>query len=282
MKTKPRFYDGPRMSDLAAEAEADWTASRLAEDRAAGRTVLGFQGWTHMPSALLAREALLDELGALVQGGSAVALQVTVTGLGATVAEPGIRPAAEEIGALQEVMSRLGVGWEAVCARIDPLQSFVREDGEEISNLGTAPALIRRLATLGARRFRTSVIQLARYRSKIVPRLERRGLRLEVPEGERLRSAVASMRREAENAGAELRSCAFEMPGLAPGACFDPAWFRTLCRRAERNIDALWRKEKAVAPRRGCLCARPADARMMKIPARGPCPGRCAACYAQR
>jgi hypothetical protein len=278
---KPRFYDGPRMSDLAAGKEAACVAEALEDDLRAGRTVLGFQGWTHSPARLASRSRLLDALAGLRETGTAVALQVTWTGLGGTVLEPGIGPPAGELEALRWVLERIGAGFESVCARIDPLQRFAGADGGTVSNLEEAADLLTTLASAGIRRFRTSAIDFRKYRSKIEPRAAARDLRHDPPGAAEIEAACLAMARAAAAAGAELKTCACPLPGLEPGACFDPAWLRSLCRLPEAREDALWRPEVPVAPRTGCLCASPREARMRKIPARGRCFGGCAACYAQ-
>jgi hypothetical protein len=278
---KPRFYDGPRMSDLAGEAEAACVAPALEDDLRAGRVVLGFQGWTHSPARLALRAPLLRALRSLRETGSAVTLQVSITGLGGSILEPGIRPPPEELEALRSVLDAIGIGWEAVSIRIDPLQEFVDGNGRAFGNLRAAPPLLAELAAAGARRFRTSAIEFPRYRSKIEPRAAARGLRLRPFEAAELEAAGRALAAAAAASGAEIRTCASSIPGLAPGACFDPAWLRDLCRRPEKEDPALWLPEAPVAPRKGCLCACPAASRILKIPARGRCFGGCAACYAQ-
>ena len=278
---KPRFYDGPRMGDLAAEREAECVAVALLDDRRAGRTILGFQGWTHSPARLASRPRLLDALEGLRKTGTAVALQVSMTGLGGTVLEPGIGTPAGELESLRRVLGRIGAGFESVCARIDPLQRFAGADGRTVSNLEGAADLLTTLASAGIRRFRTSAIDFPKYRSKIEPRAAARGLRHDPLDAAELEAAGLAMARAAASFGAELRTCACPVPGLAPGACFDPVWLRSLCRLPEAEEAGLWRPEIPVAPRPGCLCAYPRAARMMKVPARGRCFGGCAACYAQ-
>jgi hypothetical protein len=279
---KPRFYDGPRMSDLAGAGEAAWCADRIEADLEAGRTVLGFQGWTHSPARLLRQRRLLSLFSELRRRGTAVALQVSVTGLGSTLAEPGIGSVEEELEALGRVSASIGIDWEAVCVRIDPLQRYRRASGDILGNLEIASGVLGLAASLGVRRFRTSLLQHGRYRSRIDPRLEARGLRLVPPDASELETAIGSLLDAAGCFEAELRSCASPLPGLEAGACFDPAWLRSLCDLPERKADRFWTSERPVAPRSGCLCASPADARMFKVPARSRCFGACAACYAQR
>ncbi|MHC5038650.1 MAG: DUF1848 family protein [Planctomycetota bacterium] len=281
MGAKPRFYDGPRMTDLSLEGEAAWVVRHLAEDLEKDRTVLGFQGWTHSPSRFLQRTDLIRQLRVQREKGTAVVLQVTFTGLGGTMLEPGIRPTREECDALQRLVDRLGTGWEAICARIDPLQSFRTAGGEKITNLDRAKDTLHALAGLGVRRFRTSLIQYRKYRARIAPRLRDRGLQIIEPSMETLQEVTRTLLKAATEWGAELRSCASDLPSIPPGACFDLAWMRDLCGLPEREVASFWEPEKPVAPRAGCLCAHPTAARMLKIPGRTPCPGGCVACYAQ-
>jgi hypothetical protein len=269
------------MSDLACEGEAEWAAAALREDLERDRTVLGFQGWTHSPGRLLERGGLISLLRTCASRGTAVVLQVSVTGLGGTVLEPGVGPVEVELEGLVRLMEALGVGWEHVSVRIDPLQAFRLADGTRLTNLHDAPALLARTAVLGVRRFRTSVIQYHRYRARIDPRLRERDLeilRVTEEQRERVSTALAAAARQA---GAELHSCAYDLPDLKPGACFDLAWLRTLCTLPEADDPSFWTPDKAVAPRAGCRCSFPERARLFKIPLRSPCPGRCAACYAQ-
>ncbi|MHC4598239.1 MAG: DUF1848 family protein [Planctomycetota bacterium] len=281
MKAKPRFYDGPRMSDLAGEGEAAWVLSRLEEDDRAGRTVLGFQGWTHSPGRLLRRKDLLLRLHGLRDQGTALSLQVSITGLGATLLEPGIGATDEEFGALMELRRVLGAGWETFCVRIDPLQSFRDGRGEVLSNLPIAPGLFEKAARLGIRRFRTSLVQFEKYKHKIEPRLRKRGLTFAPADPTDVEEACRAMAEAAKRFGAELRSCASPLPRVDNGACFDPAQLRTLCTHPMREADPVWKPDRPVAPREGCACAFPGEARLMKIPARTPCTGGCAVCYAR-
>lgn len=281
MPARPRFYDGPRMSDLAGDGEGSWLTARLREDRERGRTVLGVQGWTHAPARLLRRRPLLDALRAAQGDGTAVALQVSFTGLGATVLEPGIGPLEAELEALGRLVDALQIPWDAVCARVDPLQAYRRRDGSVLENLSTAPATVALLAGAGVRHVRSSAVQIGRYRARIERRLNDRGLRHVPLAPAALEEAARAMAAAAADRGAALCSCACPLPGVVPGACFDPSWLRSLCRLPERERDAFWIPERPVAPRAGCLCSSPAAARMMKIPKRSSCAGGCVACYAQ-
>jgi hypothetical protein len=269
------------MSDLACRGETEWTAECLEEDLRLGRTVLAFQGWTHSPARLLGRRRLISALCELAGEGTAVALQVSVTGLGGSAVEPGIGKTEEELSALAELREELGVPWEAVCVRIDPLQKYRETGGKILSNLESAPGVLLCCSILGVRRFRTSYIQYGRYRPKIEPRLEQRRLVPVELERDELRAACEDLEAVATHEGAELKSCAFELPELDAGACFDPAWFRALCSLPEQEMDEYWSPQSPVAPRKGCLCAHSTSVRMIKIPKRSSCFGRCAACYAQ-
>jgi len=267
---KPLVVDGPRMSDIAEPGESALLAERLSEAFARDRPVLGVHLWTHSPRRFLHQPILRTLLRALRERGVPLALQVSITGLGATPVEPGIEPTGEALASLRRILREHGLAPDRICLRIDPVQCW-QGSAVRLSNEGLIDGILEGAAGLGIRRARVSLIAYERYRSKILPRLASRGLR-HAPVA--LDEVCATLRGWIRR-GVDVRSCACDAlsaKGVAPGACFDYAWVTGM---------GGARPERPVAARKGCLCLVPEDVLLWKVPRRSPCRGGCLACYAQ-
>jgi hypothetical protein len=266
---KPVVVDGPRMSDIAEPEESRWLRDLLLAQLAREREILGVHLWTHSPRRFFRNPLLLPLMETLCRKEIPLALQVSVTGLGGTRAEPGIEPTEDAFVHLRRLLETGLLGPHRVCLRLDPLQAWQGPAGL-LSNSTRIHEVLSEAWRMGIRRVRVSRIAIAPYRAKILARARNRGLEgAPVPEAE-----IASDLRDWIRKGMEIRSCACDLldEGIAPGGCFDFPW---VTRRQREE------PEKPVAPRSGCRCHVPEYVRLWKVPRRSTCSGGCLACYAQ-
>ena len=266
---KPLVVDGPRMSDIAESEEASLLKAYLRDQMERGRQILGVHLWTHSPRRFHQNRLLWDFLQELTEQGIPVAVQVSITGLGGTTVEPGIEPMEEAFQHLAAMTATGVLSAERISLRLDPIQAWQGKAGR-LSNEEAIDAVLGPALNMGVGRIRVSTMVYWRYRRKIVPRAQSRGL---TPALINL-SAVGSRLRHWIRQGADIRSCACELggEGVPPGACFDFPWVTGL---------PLEEPHRPVAPRQGCLCNVPAWALLWKVPRRSACSGGCLACYAQ-
>jgi|GEM_PF-1424030 hypothetical protein len=268
-RLKPLVIDGPRMSDIAEADEALALSARVRESVLQGRPILGVHLWTHSPKRFLENEALLQVLAHLRDREVPIALQVTVTGLGATALEPGIEPVPEAFESLDRILQNVLPDPGRVCLRIDPLQRWVGPHGP-VCNLERVNGILEQARSRGIHRVRVSLVSYERYRSRIDPRLRARGFERMAVTAQEAGGILRPWLRQ----GMDIRTCASDLAheGIPPGACFDFAWVTGL---------ALQGLLRPVAARRGCLCFYPESVLLWKVPRRSSCRGRCLACYAQ-
>lgn len=266
---KPLVIDGPRMSDIAEVGEALALSERVRESVQQGRSILGVHLWTHSPKRFMENEVLRQVLAQLRDRKTPIALQVTVTGLGATALEPGIEPEPEAFESLDRILQEILPDPGRVCLRIDPLQRWIGPHGS-VSNLERVDGIMEKARSMGIHRIRVSLVAYERYKSKIDPRLRARGFgRVAVTAQE-----AGEILRPWLKQGMDIRTCASDLAreGIPAGACFDFAWVTGL---------ALQGLQHPVAARKGCLCFYPESVLLWKVPRRSSCRGRCLACYAQ-
>jgi len=271
MKAKPVVIDGPRMSDISEPGETRFLVELQDRLLAQGSSVLGVHLWTHSPKRLRQSPALLEAIRRFRERGVPVALQVTITGLGGTLLEPGVETTAEALAHVREILDEELLDPGKICLRIDPLQVW-RHRGGLIGNLEAIPTILEQAAALGIKRARISIMTFQRYQRKILPRMVRLGLEhLAVDPTE-----AASYLRPWFGKGMQIATCATDLgrEGIPAAACFDFTWLTGL--PLPLSPDAL-----PVAKRTGCLCFYPREVSLVKIPRRSSCSGRCVACYAQ-
>ncbi len=266
---KPIVVDGPRMSDIAEQAESLLLKEFLLAELERGREVLGVHLWTHSPRRFTDNPHLVPLLQTLRERSIPLALQVSVTGLGGTDAEPGIEPPEEGFAHLRRLRDSGLLPPERVCLRMDPFQSWQGKRGR-ITNTDRIDSVLSAALEIGIRRVRTSLIVYGRYRSRIQPRARARELIIAPLD----REEIGNRLRDWIGRGMDVRSCAFDLSreGIPPGACFDFPWVTGL---------PLEEPLKPVAARSGCRCHVPKAVKLWKVPRRSVCAGGCLACYAQ-
>ena len=269
MRLKPLVIDGPRMGDIAEPGETQAFLLILRTAYTERRRIEAVQLWTHSPKRICENHDLMDILKKLKELNISTALQVSITGLGGHhKIEPGVETSEEAFKRLNEITQVIPP--ERICLRVDPIQSWLTDGGEKVSNESQTLQILVRAAQMGVQRARTSPLQYEQYKSKIQKRETTRGIRYVPPNME---LAAKNMLR-ANKHGVEVKSCATDLTsfGIEPGACFDFLWLTG--RKMEEPI-------RPVAKRQGCLCFFPRDVILRKIPKRSDCSGRCAPCYAQ-
>lgn len=266
---KPLVIDGPRMSDVSEQAESLLLHDFLNERFQEQRSILGVHLWTHSPKRFSGNSLLTSLLQDLHERGIPVALQVTVTGLGGTIIEPGIETMDEAMQHLRFLIRSGLFGPDRICLRIDPLQSWKGQAGI-LTNLGRIDPILEQAMEMEIRRARVSLIAYDRYRRKILPRARGRNLEINALPVQEIGAVLRNWIRK----GADIRSCASDLSGegIPSGRCFDFPWITGL-----PPLEPL----RPVAPRKGCLCFVPESVRLWKVPRRSSCSGGCLACYAQ-
>ncbi len=266
---KPLVIDGPRMSDISEWPEAVALNEFLQEQFQKGRRILGIHLWTHSPRKFVNNPLLLSMLQQLKQRDIPLALQVTVTGFGGTLIEPGIEPTEEAYDHLRGLLEKELLSSDRICLRVDPIQTWLLPSGP-VSNTDMIEDILKQARSINIRRVRTSLLAFDRYRSRISPRMTSRNLK----RGEINVEHTGKILKDALDQGMDISSCANDLSqmGIPSGCCFDFSWITGL---------PLLEPLQPVARRKDCLCFCPGYARLWKIPRRSACTGRCLACYAQ-
>jgi len=257
------------MSDISEREESSWLLEFVDGCLQDARLILGAHLWTHSPRRFLENPWLRQALTRLREREIRVTLEVTISGLGGTVLEPGIEPTDEAFAFLDRLLE---TGWlqvQQVCLRVDPIQAWEGGTGR-ISNLDRIDGVLEKARETGLERIRVSLLSYHRYTAKILPRQTARGLRVLflAPDD------VGDVLRPWRARGLDIRTCASDLSrqGIPAGSCFDFEWVTGVQPEG---------KNRYVAPRKGCLCTVPESVRLWKVPRRSSCAGRCLACYAQ-
>ncbi|MBN2200238.1 MAG: DUF1848 family protein [Candidatus Aminicenantes bacterium] len=223
--------------------------------------------WSKNFSALLAgRYGLRELLGRYDQ----LYFLFTITGLGGTVAEPGVPEAGEALAQLPELI-RLAGDARRVSVRFDPVV-FWKESGRTLSNLDFFDRLAPAAAALGIRDMRFSFAQWYR---KAVRRARARGFDFFDPSVEEKRAAAGELAARASELGLRLHACSQGflggVEGVRPSACIDGSLLGALHPARERTSLA-----KDTTQRRDCRCTRSVDIGSYTQA----CPHACVYCYA--
>jgi len=252
-----RVISASRRTDLVAHYP-DLLAGRIAE--AGPGAVHTLVVWTKDPANLLRHAPLRRMLADLDQ----IYLHWTITGLGGTFLEPRIRPPADQIALLPEIIGLLGsprrIAW-----RYDPLITASRA-GETLSNVdvGRFGALAEAFGRQGVARVHTSFVSLY---AKVRRRAGRAGVEIvEHPAGERAEH-LRLLRGEASRQGLEVITCCEE--GQPRGACIDGALLASLHPAGE---PCSTRRARGQRPLCGCT-------ESLDIGAYLRCPSGCLYCY---
>ena len=191
---------------------------------------------------------------------------LTITGLGGSALEPGIRPWEQVMEQLPELMEFAGQA-QRVTVRFDPILHW-REDGVVKSNFSLAGQILERCADHGVRTVR---ISLATLYGKV---LRRKGWDWhDPPQAERLRMGkeLASI---ARGCGLTLYSCgdrSLQDAGVMPSKCIDGELLSEL---HPLGLPARTGKDKGQRPDCGCTPSVDIGSYTMR------CPDGCRYCYA--
>lgn len=259
------YIDVTRRTDPARIAQV-WANLEAVVDAYGAPWIV--QLWTKDAAATLARgRGLLERL---LRGGTTLAAQVTVTGLGGTAWEP-LVPSEPFAGAAELIA--LAGGPDHVQWRFDPVLPGV-------SRLGTFERLAAMAAALGIHRCVVNFVappgRYARVDARLAGRLPGWSEGMVGYDQAWRAEAAAQVVRAAGKCGIEVAACAessglpARVAGLHAAACGDHAWFASLSGRDPGRAPAI-------ASRRGCGCAAYFDVGQYGQWAR--C-HRCAYCYA--
>jgi hypothetical protein len=190
--------------------------------------------WSKDPRALGEHDGVRAALLALHQAGVAVALQVTVTGLGGTPLEPGIPAWPETLAALERVLDYGLLPAAAVKLRYDPVGALRDAAGHLWSNRepGLTVQVLDAAAALGIKRVTASRMEVAGY-VRVAQRLRRHGLTEEPWDEDQARAWFRWLAGECDRRGMRYSTCVNpEDPVLAARpdveGCIDGAWLNSL------------------------------------------------------
>lgn len=243
------YVDVTRRTDPARIPEV-WQHLREVADTYGAPWVV--QVWTKDPAGVLRLGG--DLLRRLRDAGSALAAQVTVTGLAGSIWEPRVPP--DGLRAAEPLAALLG-GWQHVTWRYDPILPGIH-------SLERYRALAQRASDLGLRRGVINFIappgRYARVDRRLAELLPGWTQGLPGYDANWRRATAAELLAVAREQGIALACCAENaalgdpaspdaLPGLGRAACGDHAWF---CELSARTPQAAPHH----GSRPGCGCAR--------------------------
>jgi len=192
--------------------------------------------------------------------------QLTITGLGGGLLEPGVPPWPEVAAQVPHLVAWAGSA-QRVSVRFDPIVHW--REGEVVRcNLGQAQEILDAVAASGVRTVRVSVAAL--YRKVL-----RRGVEWYDPGAQQRAGIARHLAHLAEERGLELYACADERlveAGIRPSACIDG---RLLAALHPRRLPLPTHKDRGQRP--ACGCTPSVDMGSYRLA----CAHGCAYCYAQ-
>lgn len=247
----------------------DWLAAVLRSERAVrlsrghpeapldldalGAVVL----WTKDPRAWLTSAALAAALAGLAARGIALALQLTVTGLGGTPVEPGIPAWCEVRDTLGAMLSRGVLPPTAVKLRYDPVIAVRDPEGRVWSNANDelAGRVLAAFAALGVSRATASLAQVDEY-PRVARRLRALGFAPELPSQEEGRAFLRRFADLAAARGLTYSTCVYppDASSLREG-CIDGRWLNALLESAgsDRRVTCVLHNTRG-RQRPDCRC----------------------------
>ncbi len=222
--------------------------------------------WSKDYSRLLADEAgLKTRVAAYPQ----VFFHLTVTGLGGSAWEPGVRPA-EEVARQFGPLARLAGDPRRITWRFDPLVFW--QDGSALRS--NAPAFAGLAAAAAEAGITRVAVSLCQEYAKARRRTLKRNLARRDPAAAQLEDALGRLQAEASRHGLELRACCspeLERRGVPAGRCVDG---ELLAKLHPQALPAETGKDPG--QRKACGCTPSVDIGSYQLS----CPQGCAYCYA--
>jgi hypothetical protein len=220
--------------DLVAEILRGERPVRLSRGHAAAPLDLDRVGavvlWTKDPRGLLTHAPLMEAARALRERGVALALQLTVTGLGGTPLEPGIPSPDEVVAAVSALVDRGRLSAGAIKLRVDPLIR-ARDAGGRVWANDSAAAFAEvaaPFAALGVTRVTASLAQVEDY-PRVARRLARLGFEVARPTAGEGRALTRNLALAAAELGMRYSTCVFPAdPSHLVEGCVDGAWLNDL------------------------------------------------------
>jgi hypothetical protein len=112
------------MSDIGEWGEASYLKELVDKCLEEGRRILGVHLWTHSPRAFATNPLLMSAIQRLREKSVPLAVQVTITGLGGTVLEPGIEATDQAFAHLRWLVDTGLLSSSRLCVRVDPIQRW--------------------------------------------------------------------------------------------------------------------------------------------------------------
>jgi len=215
--------------------------------------------WTKNADNILHHPALAAQLRRYDQ----LFIHYSITGLGATILEPGVPPVEMAFSHLAPLIDMTGDP-RRLCVRFDPIVHFLLPEGREITNLGFFSPLAEELAR---HRIENAVTSWVQIYGKVARRLQRHGITpLTVEPEQRIRQGKA-LQKIARDHGIDLRGCC--VPGWPVSHCIDGAFLNQLHPRGYRASEKRARGQRPL-----CGCTESWDIGWYYT-----CTGGCLYCY---
>lgn len=242
--------------------------------------------WTKDPAPLSTHTALRNALSRYrIENGGAILLNLTVTGLGGTVLEPGI-PTDDAVARSARALIESGLlEAEAVILRYDPLIE-VRTGSGVAGNIDVAlfRRTVRRFSDLGVRRIKVSCADYA-Y-THVARRLARYGIEPVIRSERELQSFIDEMLHVSRECGMRCDVCCNPASGVTDttAGCIDGSLINALLERHGASWRVSERLHNDIGRQRpGCRCTWSTDIGYTPgIPSCFTTGGACLYCYSQR
>ncbi len=180
--------------------------------------------WTKDPTNMMIHPPLRETLERYVKiCGGVILLNLTVTGLGGTVLEPGIPTAGRILAATEALINSEIVRSEAIILRYDPLIEVSLPGGTSIGNISmdVFERIFESFRSISLLRIKTSLADM-RY-AHVPRRMDQLGIHVNLPDEKKITAFYRSMKRKCSQYGVRLDACCYPtaLVGGETNGCID-------------------------------------------------------------
>jgi hypothetical protein len=180
--------------------------------------------WTKDPTNMIIHPLLRETLEHFVKiHGGVILLNLTVTGLGGTLLEPGIPPAGRVLAATEALIDSAIVRPEGIILRYDPLIEVSLPGGSSLGNISmdVFEKILEDFSPTGLVRIKTSLADM-RY-AHVPRRMESLGIRIHLPGDDGIAAFYEAMQQKCAQYGMRLDACCSppSLIGEGTSGCID-------------------------------------------------------------